>query len=72
MIGVSGGRVTGNLKLLDEYLDRYEQLSQEDREVVRQRIHQLQDAIEKTPKSLRWKMRAILVKRLSGIRMWKN
>ncbi|MBN1536109.1 MAG: hypothetical protein JW908_05205 [Anaerolineales bacterium] len=50
--------MTGNLKLLDEYLDRYEQLSQEDRDVVRQRIHQLQEAIDKTPKSLRWKLRS--------------
>lgn len=50
--------MTGNLKLLDEYLDRYEQLSQDDRDAVRQRIKQLQEAIEKTPKSLRWKMRS--------------
>jgi hypothetical protein len=50
--------VTGNLKLLDEYLNRYDQLSQEDRDAVRERIHQLQSAIDKTPKSLRWKMRS--------------
>ncbi|NMC12281.1 MAG: hypothetical protein GYA34_05295 [Chloroflexi bacterium] len=50
--------VTGNLKLVDEYLDRYDQLNQDDREVVRERIHQLQDAIDNTPKSLKWKMRS--------------
>jgi hypothetical protein len=50
--------VTGNLKLLDETLDHYEDLSGEDRQVVRARIHELQERIESSPKSLRWKARA--------------
>jgi hypothetical protein len=56
--------VTGNLALLDEYLGRYDQLSQEDREVVRGRIHQLREAIDKTPKSLRWKFRSNIGERI--------
>lgn len=50
--------VTGNLALLDEYLDRYDQLSQEDRDVVRDRINQLRKVIDDTPKSMKWKMRS--------------
>lgn len=50
--------VTGNLKLLDEMLDRYTSLTDEDRQVVRQRIHQLQDYIDAQPKTLRWKVRS--------------
>jgi hypothetical protein len=33
-------------------------LSAADRQVVRQRIDELQDRIEKQPKTVRWKMRA--------------
>jgi hypothetical protein len=50
--------VTGNLRLLDELVGEYERLSESDRQVVRQRIHELQDRIEKQPKTVRWKMRA--------------
>ena len=50
--------VTGNLKHLDEILDRYPRLSEEDRRVVRGRIKELSDRIEAEPKTLRWKARA--------------
>jgi len=50
--------VTGNLKILDERLDQYEALSAEDGQVVRTRIHQLQEMIEAAPKTLKWKARA--------------
>ena len=50
--------VTGNLRLLEEALLRYDQLPEEDRSVVRMRIHELQDRIEVAPKSLRWKTRS--------------
>ena len=50
--------VTGNLKLLDEQLDRYDRLSAEDRRIVRERIQELMERIEAEPKTLRWKARA--------------
>lgn len=50
--------VTGNLKLTHEYLDRYDQLSAEDKKVVRQRIDELQRRIDETQKSARWRLRA--------------
>jgi hypothetical protein len=50
--------VTGNLALLDEMLEDYSQLAEEDRQVVRQRIHQLQECIENQPKTFRWRVRA--------------
>jgi hypothetical protein len=56
--------VTGNLKLLEERLDDYARLSVEDRDVVRMRIHDLQQRIEAEPKSLSWKARARIGERL--------
>ena len=50
--------VTGNLKILEDRLDQYQALSAEDGQVVRTRIHQLQEMIEAAPKSLKWKARA--------------
>jgi hypothetical protein len=50
--------VTGNLKLVDEMVGGYERLTNEDRQVVRERIAQLQKHIDDTPKSVRWKMRS--------------
>lgn len=52
--------LTGNLKLVDEYLDKYPGLEQEDRTVVRQRIKDLRDRIDATSKSLTWKIRNVL------------
>ena len=50
--------VTGNLRLLDELVGEYERLSDPDRHVVRDRIHELQERIERQPKTVRWKVRA--------------
>ncbi len=49
---------TGNFKLLDEKLGHYQDLSAKDRQVVHERIKELQDRIDAEPKSLRWKARA--------------
>ncbi|HUH98766.1 MAG TPA: hypothetical protein VLZ89_15480 [Anaerolineales bacterium] len=56
--------VTGNLKLLDEKLEQYRDLSREDRQVAHGRIRELQDRIEAEPKSLRWKARAQIGERV--------
>ena len=56
--------VTGNLKLLNEILDSYEGLSQEDRNIVRKRIQELETHIESEPKTLRWKARAKIGERV--------
>ena len=50
--------VTGNLALLDESLDDYGDLTDEDRRVVRGRIKELEARIAAEPKTLRWKVRA--------------
>lgn len=49
---------TTNLKKIKESLDKYEVLSDEDKEIIRQRIDKLLTYIEKEPKSFKWKMRA--------------
>jgi hypothetical protein len=56
--------VTANLKLLDEKLAVYRDLSDEDRQVVHERIQELQDRIEAAPKSLRWKARSQIGERV--------
>jgi hypothetical protein len=50
--------VTGNLKLVDELMDSYAGLSDEDRQVVRARIHELQKRIDEQPKTTKWKLRS--------------
>jgi len=50
--------VTGNLKVLGEALDRYTLLTDEDRQVVRGRIKELEERLAAQPKTLRWKARA--------------
>jgi len=50
--------VTGNLKLTDEYLDNYAQLTDEDRKIVRQRIAELMKRIDAYPKTSKWKLRS--------------
>jgi len=49
--------VSGNLKLLDEKLGGYTLLTNQDRLIVHERIHDLLHFIEVAPKSLRWKAR---------------
>jgi hypothetical protein len=56
--------VTGNLKLLNEVIDNYEGLSQDDRNIVRKRIQELETRIETEPKNLRWKARAKIGERV--------
>jgi len=50
--------MTGNLKLVVEMLDRYDSLAEEDRQVVRQRVADLQQRIDAKPKTLRWTLRS--------------
>lgn len=56
--------VTGNLKVLEEVLDHYEGLAEEDRRIVRERIKELERRIEAQPKSLAWKARARIGERV--------
>lgn len=55
---------TANLKLLDEFLDRFNRLTNEDRDIVRQRIHTLLKRIDEAPKTLRWKLRSNIGERV--------
>ena len=55
---------TGNLKLLDEKLENYKGLTKKDREVVHDRIKELQDRIDGKPKSLSWRARAQIGERV--------
>ena len=55
--------VTGNLQLLHEMVDHYHGvagLTDEDRQVVHNRIEDLKKQIEASPKTLRWKTRAAI------------
>ncbi len=61
--------VTGNLRFVADYLPRYPQLSEEDRQVVAQRIAQLLERIAAEPKSTRWKLRGLIGER---VRWYKN
>jgi hypothetical protein len=56
--------VTANLKLIDERLEGYAGLTDEDRQVVRGRIHQLMVHIESQPKTVKWKLRSRIGERL--------
>lgn len=50
--------VTDNLSTLRTYIERYPQLTSEDRKVVKTRIDRVLAAIEETPKSLKWRLRS--------------
>jgi len=56
--------VTANLKFLDEMLNGYANLKDEDRQIVRERIRQLQDRIERQPKTTKWKLRSRIGERV--------
>lgn len=56
--------VTGNLKILSDILDNYKGLSQNDRDIVRKRIQELEVRVESEPKTLRWKARAKIGERV--------
>lgn len=47
-----------NLSTVETFTQKYDQLSQEDKENVRSKIAGLRQVIEDKPKSLRWKLRA--------------
>ena len=55
---------TANLRLLDEFLDRFGKLNEEDRQIVHHRIQELLKHIEETPKTLRWKLRSNIGERV--------
>jgi hypothetical protein len=55
---------TSNLALVDSFLDRYDQLNGENRTIVDQRIHEIQEQIEAFPKTNRWKIRSRVGERL--------
>lgn len=52
--------VTENLRKLDERMQLYSDLTEEDRQVVHGRITELQQLIEAAPKSFKWKARSKL------------
>jgi hypothetical protein len=55
---------TGNLALLDEKVEHYQALSEEDRQVVHNRIKELKDRLDAQPKTLYWKTRAKIGERV--------
>lgn len=49
--------VTGNLKLVAQHMEEYSQLNQEDRQIVGERISELEERITAYPKTIAWKLR---------------
>jgi len=43
--------LTQNLEVVEEFLGRYQQLSDADREVVRERLHQLRNYIDRAARN---------------------
>jgi hypothetical protein len=60
--------VSTNLKKLHEYAGECPGLSGDDRKAIREKITAINDAIEKEPKTLKWKMRA----KVGTARKWYN
>jgi hypothetical protein len=56
--------VTANLKLVGEMLTSYASLTDEDRQVVRERLAELQNRIDAQPKTVRWTLRSKVGKRV--------
>jgi hypothetical protein len=56
--------LTRNLELVVSMLDHYDQLSEDDRSVVRGRIDELEDRIAAEPKSTKWKLRSKIGERI--------
>ncbi len=50
--------VVDNLNILKNFLNKYPQLTDEDKSIVSKRIDYILEEIEKAPKSLKWKMRS--------------
>ncbi len=55
---------TGNLQITLDHLDRYEQLTTQDKDIVQQRVAELQQRINDYPKTTRWKLRARIGERV--------
>ena len=60
--------VSTNLKKLHEYAEECPGLSGDDRKTIREKITAISEAIEKEPKTLKWKMRA----KVGTARKWYN
>jgi hypothetical protein len=56
--------VTTNLAVLEETLGKYEQLKDEDRSIVRDRIRALRTRIAGAPRTLGWKLRGLVGERV--------
>jgi hypothetical protein len=56
--------VTGNLKLVREQLNNYSQLTHEDRQVVGDRLDQIENIIDAYPKTPKWKLRSKIGERI--------
>jgi hypothetical protein len=56
--------MTGNLKVVDEFLGAYQQLTAEDRQVVRGRLQEVRLQIDASPKSAKWKLRSRIGERV--------
>lgn len=56
--------ITGNLKIVEEYLVSYNQLTKEDRKVVQDRIQEISNKIEAYPKTTKWKLRSRIGERV--------
>jgi hypothetical protein len=56
--------VTGNLDVVDEFVDAYKQLTDEDRQVVRGRTQEMRSLIDAYPKSAKWKLRGRIGERV--------
>ncbi len=52
--------VTDNLMIVKNFLPKYPQLKEEDRKIVEERIDYILDEINKAPKTIRWKLRAVI------------
>lgn len=56
--------VTGNLRLVKEQMEVYSSLTQQDKDVVLERIGQLEKRIAEAPKSPQWKARSLVGDRI--------
>jgi hypothetical protein len=56
--------VTANLEIVDSELKHYGKLSPDDRQVIHERINQLQQRIDGQPKSGKWKIRSKIGERV--------
>ena len=51
---------TGNLRKILRFVDVYDALSEEDRKIVKERVSNILDKIERSPKTVKWRLRAKL------------